>query len=238
MIPSLSVEILELIISHVAEELNINEYNADKETLYILDALRACALTCSALRPRAHYHLFATVKIQQRPQARKIMRIHRQRLELTKCTKILLVRSLVSETRMDDPCSTLLVRFLSLFTNITTLAFHGINFNQPISSASRYTLDNVTQAISSTVYKLTCDACTFRHPYASRTSLLSDDVYHICCYNNRVCYIDKDSGTQISEIEKDPNPNPGPSTTHASHIHARTHIPSALDRPQTAPQEA
>jgi hypothetical protein len=47
MIPSLSVEILELIIDHVPEELNINEYNADKQMLYTLDALRACALTCA-----------------------------------------------------------------------------------------------------------------------------------------------------------------------------------------------
>jgi hypothetical protein len=160
MVPELSVEILDEIIDHVAVDLNQAwDTCANKETL---DTLRACALTCSSTRPRAHKHIFAIIKIRRRAHANSMLRVLQRRPELAGCVQTLVVHPgppLPDETWMYDPSPFSLVKLLPLFTNLIWLVFHCVEFNRFISPG--HSLNHVIQAIPRTVHKLAFQRCLF-----------------------------------------------------------------------------
>jgi hypothetical protein len=90
MVPQLSVEILELIIDHTAAYVHSEWYNflyLDEEDSTI--ALRACALTCSALRPRAHHHLYSSARITKDKHAGDLLDVVNRRQTLAGCVQTL-----------------------------------------------------------------------------------------------------------------------------------------------------
>jgi hypothetical protein len=158
MVPQLSVEILELIIDHTAAYVRSEWYNflyLDEEDSTL--ALRACALTCSALRPRAHHHLYTSARITKDKHAGDLLDIVNRRPTLAGCVQTL---EIMPEPGVPKDYRQSLVGPLPLFTNLTHLIFSGVHFADLRDHEA--SIDDVTKHMPSSVRKLSFFGCEFQ----------------------------------------------------------------------------
>jgi hypothetical protein len=155
MVPKLSVEILEMIIDHVAmNRLLGNAIEGNKDPL---DTFRACALTCSSLRPRAHYHLYKMIRITRDTQATSLLDIVQMRPSLAQYVRTLQVELAPEVTKQYRPS---LISPLPLFTNITQLVFCSVYFAELRDHEA--VIESMTQMIPASVRKLSFFGCIFQ----------------------------------------------------------------------------
>jgi hypothetical protein len=158
MAPELSVDVLEMIIDQVALDLRWGRQTAQNKS--IAYTLQSCSLTCSALRPRAHYHLYALVKIADTQPATNMICVLRKRPELVQYVKTLVVHLSESDTPwMFIPGAISLVSLLHSFTHVTVLVFSGITFTE--FHPQRIAPGDIIRAIPSSVRQLAFQRCEF-----------------------------------------------------------------------------
>jgi hypothetical protein len=171
----LSFEILDMIIDEVAVDL-LHErdmfpakYPTDSSR-EIINTLRACALTSCAMRPRAHHHLYALVKIPNYPRASDISEAFQGRPTLAACVKMLIINTYESERDkvgglwMYKPSFSAVsfAGLLPLLAHLTWLSFDNVDFSEFAVRSRRKCLDQVVKAIPPSVRKLEFSECIFQ----------------------------------------------------------------------------
>jgi hypothetical protein len=156
----LGVDILELIIDQVAAHEQQDWETRTKPD--VRDTLRSCALTCSAMRARAHHHLFAFVRITDCKEAESILQAIQGRPELAWCVKTLVVNPGPPRPGMAwmfSPSPVSLVSLLPLFTGLSKLAFNTISFADFPTNGTP--LQDLTRSIPPSVRQVIFSTCTF-----------------------------------------------------------------------------
>jgi hypothetical protein len=210
MFSKLSVEISEMIIDQVAVYVRQDSHSPWRlERENSLPALRACALTCSAWRPRAHYHLYTLISIRNHKRARRLLKILETHPDLAACVRTLAVHLTRPWSIRPDggweyhsSLAPMLVSLLSLFTNIDWIVFCGVEFTKlPIFEAQ---IDRAIECLVPSVRNLSFLICTFQDDSAfieiiRRFTTVDVNILHIQC-----CMWDNES---IPAIHVSPAPH-------------------------------
>jgi hypothetical protein len=158
-VPQLSIELLEMVIDQVVDDQQWNWQGVARAESF--DVLRSCALTCSALRPRAHHHLYALITIAEPTHAANIAGALRKRPDLVQNIKTLVVHTSGTELSwMCNPNESWLLRTLPLFTHTTSLVFISMNFTE--SYPQSVPLSNLLRSIPASVRQVTLTSCRFQ----------------------------------------------------------------------------
>jgi hypothetical protein len=167
MVVKLNTDIIELII----DQFEAATYHLSARNVIIdevgTSALQSCALTCSALRPRAQYRLFAVIVVKMYMNASALVDVLLKRPDLARSTRVLLVDSgYVSSQQPNtslwifyNPSPISLESLLALFTNVSTLILQNAVFADP--SAQGIQVELLARAMPSSVRELSFKGCSF-----------------------------------------------------------------------------